>query len=85
MIYDVIVDLPHHTLGGKLNFLYKPKMNELVELIPKATFRVTEISRENRKIKLGFKEIYHCVDVIGIMTSEMGFEIIDFSNMTRYL
>jgi hypothetical protein len=85
MEYDTIIVLPHHMLGGKLNFLDEPELGELIELIPLATFKVVEISQEKRKIRLSFKEIYHCVDVIGIATTQMSFDVIDFSNMTRYL
>ena len=85
MIYDVIVVLPHNLLGGKLNFLDEPELNELVELIPLATFKVIEIFKEKQKIKLSFQEIYHCVDVVGIATTQMEFEVIGFHNMTRYL
>ena len=85
MEYYVIVILPHNWLGGKLNFLDEPELGELVELIPLATFKVIEISQENKKIKISFQEIYHCVDVVGIATTQMEFEVIDFHNMTHYL
>ena len=85
MKYKVIVYLPHHTLGGELIFLDEPKLGELVEFLPLAIFKITEVFKERHKIIFSFSEIHHCVDVIKIATAQMGFEVVNFQNMTHYL
>ncbi len=74
MVYDVSVRLPHDFFMGQLNFTDDPILGEMVELTPRAKFKIIELDTEKRSITLRFQVIFHDSDIKNILLKDFGFK-----------